>query len=85
MEAVIMDALLDHVAVGDHVVIPTGINTEIQLIKDTKENLQHLEVTKTDGSAHVIIEGKFNDCKGPVDVKVCKVNNGCLKLSVTFL
>ncbi len=68
-----MSALFEYISVGDHIVIPTGLESEVQLMRDTRANLEHVEVTKTDGSASVIIEGKFNDCNGPVDVKVCLI------------
>ena len=68
-----MDALFEYIAVGDHYVIPTGIDSEIQIIKDKKENLENLEVVRTDGSGRVTIKGKFNSCVGPVNVEVCSI------------
>ncbi len=71
MEEVVTNAILEQAEVGDHYIIPTSRNTEIQLIKETKESLENFEVAQTDGSAKVSMKGKFDDCNEPVDVKVC--------------
>ena len=71
MEDSIIGVLIEYAAVGDHYVIPTGVDSEIQIIKDMKENLEYLAIAKTDGSARVTIKGRFHACVGPVNVEVC--------------
>ncbi len=58
-------------SVGDHIIIPTGVESELQVIKDTQEKLANTEMTTRDGGTRIKLEGNFPGCAGAVNLQVC--------------
>ena len=71
MEDAVAAAILDQSNVGDHHIIPTGDDSEMQLILNTKASLEDTEMATRDGEVKVKLNGKFPGCPGAVSVQVC--------------
>ena len=71
MQDTVGAAVLGQADEGDNYTIPTGVNSEMQLMKDTQIRLGNTEMTTRDGSVRMHLIGKFRGCKGAVNQQVC--------------
>ncbi len=71
MEDEVARVILQHSNIGQYWTFPTGDESEMHVINDTKEKLANAEMTTRDGSTHIKLEGKFSNCAGAIGLQVC--------------
>ncbi len=71
MEDAVATGILDQSEIGDHYLIPTGDDSELQVAMNTKETLSDTEMTTRDGAVKMKLKGKFPGCPGAASVQVC--------------
>ncbi len=71
MQDAVGAAVLGQANVGDNYTIPTGVDSEMLLMKQAPQE-NTTEMTTQDGSVRMNIKGNFPGCSGAVDQQVCR-------------